>query len=72
MNRRREGKKYSRAERQLRAQARTLAEFVARSRLVRELGGRPSGHPQRGRPVPWDRLIAESGLERAPFTPDRG
>ena len=51
---------------------RTLAEFVARSRLVRELGGRPAGHPQRGRPVPWDRLVAESGLERAPFTPDRG
>lgn len=66
MKRRREGKRYSRAERQLRAQARTLAEFVARSRLVRELGGRPAGHPQRGRPVPWDRLIAESGLERRP------
>ena len=59
-------KRYARAERELRAQARTLAEYVARSRIVRELGGRPAGCPQRGRAVSWDRLIAESGLERCP------
>lgn len=58
--------RYARAARALRKQARTLEEFVRLSRLPRELGGRPSGHPQHGRPLNWERLIAESGLERIP------
>lgn len=58
--------RYARAARALRKQARTLEEFARLSRLPRELGGRPSGRRQLGRPADWERLIAEAGLERIP------